>query len=163
VTLATRQAPEIVVEGMRLRRGEAPDHDRLVALQRAAYAVNRVMLGLEPLPLRADYRQVLAEREVWLGEDGDGRLVAALVLEFRPEDVLIESVAIDPHAQGHGVGRLLLTAAEARAGAQGRDRIALYTGATLRHLVAWYARRGYQLERIERVGLRDIAHMVKYL
>ncbi len=163
MTLACSEVREIAIKGQRLRRGEARDHDRLVALQRAAYAVNRVLLGLEPMPLLADYRKVLAEREVWLGEDGDGRLVAALVLELRPEDVLIESVAIDPHAQGQGMGRRLLASAEVRAVAHGRERLALYTGATLRHLVEWYTRNGYQLERIERVGLRDIAHMVKKL
>ncbi|MEZ5842647.1 MAG: GNAT family N-acetyltransferase [Hyphomicrobiaceae bacterium] len=154
-------AREIEVDGLRLRRGVAGDHDRLVALKRAAYAVNRVMLGLEPIPLMADYRAVLAEREVWLGEDGEGRLIAALVLEVRPSDLLIESVATDPHSQGRGLGRRLLTVAEARARAHGRARLSLYTGATLAHLIAWYARNGYAVTQIERLADRTIAHMVK--
>lgn len=148
--------------GLTLRRGQAGDHDRLLALQRAAYAVNRVMLGLEPIPLTADYHRVLAEREVWLGEDG-GRLIAALVLEVRDDDLLIESVAADPHCQGRGLGRSLLDTAELRARDHGRTRLRLYTGATLRHLVGWYERRGFAIERLEALGDRSIVHMVKDL
>ncbi len=156
-------AEQIELAGLHLRRGQPADHDRLVALQRAAYAINRTMLGLEPIPLLADYRTVLAEREVWLREDDVGRLIAALVLEVRAEDLLIESVAVDPHIQGRGLGRRLLAVAETRARANGRDCIALYTGATLRHLIEWYGRQGFELTKLEKLEDRVIAHMSKNL
>ncbi|MBV8839658.1 MAG: N-acetyltransferase, partial [Alphaproteobacteria bacterium] len=47
-----------------LKRAAADDLDAVVALQRAAYAKNRPLLGVEPLPLLADYRQVFADYEV---------------------------------------------------------------------------------------------------
>ncbi len=38
-----------------LRRATADDLSAVTALQQAAYAKNRVLLGVEPLPLTADY------------------------------------------------------------------------------------------------------------
>ncbi len=48
------------------RRAGPGDVAAIEALQRAAYARNRVLLGVEPLPLRADYRDIVARMEVWL-------------------------------------------------------------------------------------------------
>ena len=145
-----------------LRRAEAGDLASLLALQRAAYARNRPLLGVEPLPLLADYDDILRRMEVWLSEK-DARLVGALILEPRADDVLLWSVAADPAAQGSGLGRALLAAAEERARQLGRNVIRLYTGTPLAHLVAWYGRHGFAVERIEALSDRSITHMVKGL
>jgi GNAT superfamily N-acetyltransferase len=145
-----------------LRRATPQDHDRLVALQHAAYARNRVLLGVEPIPLMADYRAVLREKEVWLAEEGEN-LVGALVLEPRAADLTIESIATDPSRQGAGLGRALLTAAEARARALGHTIVRLYTGTVLTHLTGWYGRHGYTVERIEVLSDRSVTHMMKQL
>ena len=145
-----------------LRRGTAADHDRLVALQHAAYARNRVLLGVEPIPLKADYHAVLREKEVWLAEEGDA-LAGALILEPRDGDLMIESIATDPALQSKGLGRSLLTAAEDRARSLDYDVVRLYTGTVLTHLTGWYARHGYQTERIEVLSDRSITHMIKHL
>ena len=39
----------------------------------------------------------------------------------------------------------------------------LYTGATLQHLIDWYGRHGYVVERIEQLSDRAITHMMKRL
>jgi hypothetical protein len=44
-----------------LRRGTTGDFDAIVTLQRAAYARNRDLLGVEPLPLLADYQAILLD------------------------------------------------------------------------------------------------------
>ena len=54
-----------------LRRARAADLDALVSLQRTAYAKNWKLLGVEPLPLLADYSEILRTMEVWLA-DGRG-------------------------------------------------------------------------------------------
>ena len=133
-----------------------------MALQHAAYARNRVLLGVEPIPLKADYRAVLREKEVWLADDGDA-LIAALVLEPRTNDLMIESVATEPARQSSGLGRALLSAAETRARDLGYNVVRLYTGSVLTHLTDWYARHGYQTERIEVLSDRSITHMMKHL
>jgi len=145
-----------------LRRVGSADLPSLVALQQAAYAKNRPLLGVEPLPLLADYAEIMRNMEVWVLER-DGRIAAALILEPRPDDLLIWSIASDPATQGGGIGRALLAAAEVRARQLGRAVIRLYTGTPLTHLVTWYGRHGYAVERIEALSDRSITHMIKHL
>ena len=85
----------------------------------------------------------MREMEVWVAEK-DARLVGALILEPRADDLLIWSIATDPATQGAGLGRTLLAAAEERARQLGRTVVRLYTGTPLAHLVAWYGRHGYR-------------------
>jgi ribosomal protein S18 acetylase RimI-like enzyme len=100
--------------------------------------------------------------EVWLSEQ-DARLAGALILEPRDDDLLIWSIASDPASQGTGLGRALLAAAEVRARELGRTVMRLYTGTPLTHLVAWYGRHGFAVERIEALSDRSITHMIRYL
>jgi GNAT superfamily N-acetyltransferase len=148
--------------GLALRQAETADLESLLALQRLAYAKNRPLLGVEPLPLLADYAAILRDMEVWLATEGD-RLAGALILEPRAADLLIWSIASDPATQRAGLGRSLLSAADERARQLGRAIIRLYTGTPLVHLVAWYGRHGYAIERIEALSDRSITHMIKHL
>src|SRR6476469_5712697 len=109
-----------------MRRATRDDFDAVVALQQAAYAKNRPILGVEPQPLLADYTQVFAGYEVWLAESTG--LDGVLILEPRADDLLIWSVAVAPAAQGRGVGNVMLAFADTRARAIGRSCIRLYTG-----------------------------------
>lgn len=156
-------APASLTAGpLTLERAGSGDLEPLVALQRGAYARNRQLLGVEPLPLLADYAAILRNCEVWVAR-GDGRLAGALVLEPRAGDLLLWSIATDPSAQGSGLGRAMLDATEVRARQLGLGIVRLYTGTMLRHLVEWYGRHGYVLERIETLSDRSITHMIKHL
>jgi GNAT superfamily N-acetyltransferase len=161
-TAATLRAGDL-----ELRRGTADDLDRLVALQRAAYAWNRERLGAEPLPLLADYAAILRDMEVWLAEDANpannGRLRGVLILEPRADDLLLWSVAVSPSEQSTGLGRWLLAATEDRARQLGRTVVRLYTGTLLTERVAWYSRHDYVVERIEEMSDRSVTHMAKHL
>jgi ribosomal protein S18 acetylase RimI-like enzyme len=145
-----------------LRRATGDDLAAVVALQRAAYAKNRASLGVEPLPLLADYAQVFSDYEVYLAER-DGVLDGALILEPRADDLLIWSVASAPAAQGLGAGKAMLAFAEARARELGLTCIRLYTGEPLTANIAWYKRHGYVHERLEDMGDRRIVHLIKQL
>jgi GNAT superfamily N-acetyltransferase len=148
------------IGSLTLRRATMADYADLVWLQQRAYAPNRELLGVEPIPLLADYRAVIAEKEVWL-IDGSHMLKAALVLVPREADLLIESVATDPSCQGQGLGRSLLAAANLRARALGYTKLRLYTGSPLKHLIEWYLRHGFAVERTEALSDRSITHMVR--
>ncbi len=145
-----------------LRRATPHDYDALVALQHAAYARNRGLLGVEPIPLLADYHAILQEKEVWLACE-ETSCVGALVLERRDDDLMVESIATDPAAQSRGLGRAMLAAAEAQARILGYGVVRLYTGKPLTHLINWYGRHGYVIEREEPLSDRTIVHMMKRL
>ena len=142
-----------------MRRATRDDFDAVVALQHAAYAKNRPILGVEPQPLLADYTQVFAGYEVWVAESGG--LDGVLILEPRADDLLIWSVAVAPAAQGRGVGNTLLGFAEVRARALGRSCIRLYTGQKLAFNIAWYRRHGYEPESTEDLGDRIRVNLIK--
>jgi GNAT superfamily N-acetyltransferase len=145
-----------------LRRAKAADLPAVTALQQTAYAKNRPLLGVEPLPLLADYNQVFADYEVYLAEH-DGVLDGVLILEPRKDDLLIWSIASAPHAQGRGTGNAMLAFADERARALGVPCIRLYTGAPLAFNIAWYGRHGYTHERTEDMGDRVVVHLIKQL
>ena len=147
---------------MKLMRADAHDLPEVVALQRAAYAKNRAVLGVEPLPLLADYAEILRTMEVWLARSATG-LDGVLILQPRSDDLLIWSIATAPANPYSGLGRCMLAWAEVRAREIGRETIRLYTGTLLTHLVQWYGRHGYTIERIEQMPDRSATHMVKQL
>lgn len=144
------------------RRATAADRPAIEALQQAAYARNRRLLGVEPLPLMADYAEILARMEVWLAEEHT-QMRGVLILEPRADDMLIWSIAAAPDAQKQGVGEIMLDAAEVRARQLGLATMRLYTGSILEGLVRWYGRHGYEVERQEALSDREITHMVKSL
>lgn len=144
-----------------LRRAGSGDLSAVIALQHAAYAPNRVLLGREPLPLLADYSEIMRDYEVWLAETD--ALAGVLILQPRADDLLIWSIATRPDRQATGLGKAMLAAAEVRACELGLAVMRLYTGVPLQHLIDWYSRQGYSVERIEQRNDRAITHMMKQL
>ncbi len=144
------------------RRAIQADLPAVEALQHAAYARNRRLLGVEPLPLQASYADIFRTMEVWLAEERE-TLRGVLILEPRPDDMLIWSIAASPDAQRQGIGQIMLDAAEVRASQLNRSTMRLYTGAVLEGLIRWYHRHGYAIERHEALPDRHVTHMVKQL
>ncbi|MBU2533114.1 MAG: GNAT family N-acetyltransferase, partial [Alphaproteobacteria bacterium] len=116
---------------------------------------------VEPLPLQADCAEIFRSHEVWI-KPGD--IDAALILETgRRDDILIWSVSTSPETRRRGLGHALLECADVRARQLGCRQIRLYTGQLLTHLVAWYSRKGYIVERLEELPDRKAVHMLKTL
>ena len=146
---------------IRFRRAGELDRGAIEALQQAAYS-RETLLGLEPPPLKADYADIIRRMEVWLAEERD-QLRGVLILDARPDDLLIWSIAAAPGAQGQGLGQIMLDAAEVRAEQLGLRIIRLNTGAVLQTLIGWYSRHGFELENTETVETRQVTHMIKRL
>lgn len=158
-TEPSKRLPPAPIEFRQATRADLP---AIVALQQAAYARNRRLLGVEPLPLQVDYAEILTKKEIWLAEER-GQLRGVLILEPRVDDMLIWSIATAPDAQKQGLGEIMLDAAEVHARQTGRKVMRLYTGAVLEGLIRWYHRHGYEVERHEELPDRHITHMIKYL
>lgn len=141
-------------------RAEACHVAAFEALQRDAFGRNRALLGAEPLPLLTDHADIIAGKEVWLTgheENPDG----ALALQPEKDSLLIWSIAVSSHAQGRGLGNLLLDFAEERARALALPALTLYTGEPLIDNIAWYRRHGFEITGIETLPDRRIVHMKK--
>jgi ribosomal protein S18 acetylase RimI-like enzyme len=149
-----------------LRLAEAGDLVAIEKLQHDAYARNRELLGVEPLPLLSDYADILSRNVVWLAEEHAGagtRLAGVLILTPQDDDLLVWSVATAPYAQGRSVASQLMQLAEKIAAASGLARLTLYTGEKLTKNVEWYKRLGYAETRRETLPDRVIVHMEKAL
>ena len=138
------------------------DSAAIVALQHAAYVQNRAIMGVEPLPLQADYDAVFKTMECWIAGGAPDR-GGVLILRIRPDDLLIWSIATHPRVRGTGLGAALLAFADDRAREIGRSTVRLYTGEALTANIAWYGRHGFAVERVEQLSDRRAVHMKKIL
>jgi RimJ/RimL family protein N-acetyltransferase/GNAT superfamily N-acetyltransferase len=161
LALGKLNAPAIPGEAG-LRRAGPDDAGALAALQEAAYAPNRAILGVEPLPLTTPIAAVLASYETWLLEEG-GALAAALILAPHLDHLLIWSLAVSPARQGSRLGTRLLQAAESRARDLGLTQLRLYTGERLTRNVQLYQRQGYAITDTEVVDERRVVNMTKMI
>lgn len=143
-----------------LRRAGLGELVALVDLQRAAYAPNRAILGVEPIPLQADYAEIVTGMECWLAGE-PAKPDGALILDVTGADCLIWSVAVAPAAQGRGIAKRLMAFAEDRARLHGAAKLTLYTGEKLEGNIALYKRLGYAISRVEMLSDRNIVHMEK--
>lgn len=135
------------------RPATAADVDAITALVRAAYAKYVPRMGMEPLPMTADYGKAVRDEQVWVLEDG-GEVIAVLGLVPGGDHLLIENVAVAPGRQGRGLGRKLLAFAEKQAQRRGFREMRLYTAEAMSENFALYSRLGY--EETERKTVADI-------
>lgn len=93
--------------------------------------------------MTVDYRCALADSRVWV-VDVDCRASAVMVLEAHANHLLIDVIAVDPAAQGRGIGTVLLDRAEADARERGLTELRLYTNEAMTENLLYYPRRGFE-------------------
>ena len=125
-----------------VRKAGPADVPRIEAIVAAAYAPYTPRIGRPAAPVTADYPGAVARGQVWVAEAG-GVVTGLLVLVARPDHLLMENVAVDPAAQGTGVGARLLATAEEEAAELGLPEIRLYTNVAMTENLAYYPRHGY--------------------
>ncbi len=128
----------------------------LTSLLHRAYR-KQVEMGLRPLAGRQTEditRQRAISGETFVAESG-GALVGMILLNeqedaafpahfTRPGVAHFSLFAVDPDCQGRGIGRLLLSATEARAGALGLTDLALSMAEPDQNLLDFYLRLGFR-------------------
>jgi MFS family permease len=145
--------PELVLT---LRRAAAADVPALRAVAAAAYHDYVPRIGRDPGPMSADYAAAVREDETWVAI-AEGEIVGLLVLAARPGHLLLENVAVQPSAQGRGIGARLLALAEDEARRLGLSEIRLYTNEAMTENLTYYPRHGYvETHRAEQDGFRRV-------
>jgi ribosomal protein S18 acetylase RimI-like enzyme len=145
-----------------MREAVAADAAAVRALTREAYTKWVAMTGREPLPMRVDYVEALAQHRFDLLEE-DGVLVALIETERNDDHLLIVNVAVAPSHQKRGLGRQLLAHAEALARQERLVTLRLYTNARMVENIALYKSLGYAIDREEPAGTSIQVHMSKAL
>jgi ribosomal protein S18 acetylase RimI-like enzyme len=125
----------------------------------AAYTPWIDIIGARPLPMEADYAELIAAGQVWVLDPVEGLIVLV------PEDgvLLIENVAVSPAAQGRGLGRYLLAFAEDQARALGLSTLRLYTNEKMVSNIGLYEGLGYVATERENIKGRHAVHMRKHV
>lgn len=154
--------PEAAPPTFEMRRATVADAPAIRALTRAAYARWVPLIGREPKPMTADYDAAVRMHRFDLLYR-DGQLAGLIETVDEGDRLLIENVAIAPDLQGQGLGRRLLTHAEAIAANLRRPRIRLYTNQRFTQNIALYQRLGYVIDGEEDVGAGVVVHMSKAL
>jgi GNAT superfamily N-acetyltransferase len=125
-----------------IRQATAADLDRIRAIARAAYAKYVPRIGREPMPLLADYAAHIARGETIV--IGTAERVSGFMIAWPDADAyLVDNVAIDPVAQGQGLGRRLFDDAVAKARGLGLSALRLYTNAAMTENLAMYRHFGF--------------------
>jgi ribosomal protein S18 acetylase RimI-like enzyme len=138
-----------------IRRACREDIAPIEALVDAAYRHYVPRIGLRPLPMDDDYDGRVARGEAYVS--GDDEVEGVLVLVAHDEYLLIDNVAVDPRHQGRGLGKALMSFAESRARAIGREEVRLYTNVKMVENRAFYARLGYEeIDEVEIEGRHGV-------
>ena len=152
--MPTTTPSEGAAASIEVRRATGQDLPAINAVIAAAYAKYLVRMDKAPAPLSRDYGPSVREGTTWVA---GSPIVAVLTLYQREDHVYVENVAVDPSAQGLGLGRALLDFAEREAVRLGVRRLALVTHEAMTENQSIYAHLGYvEVERRAEDGFRRI-------
>jgi ribosomal protein S18 acetylase RimI-like enzyme len=126
-----------------IRPARANDADRIAAIARAAYAKYVPRIGREPPPMVADFPLFIGRDVVVIIEE-DGQPRGFMVAWPEPAAAyFIDNIAVDPNAQGRGLGRMLIEHAVAEARRFGLPALRLYTNVAMSENLVMYRRIGF--------------------
>ena len=123
-----------------LRRATVDDLPAIRAVIDAAYARYLTRMDKPPAPMLRDYGPSVEAGTTWVT---GSPITAVLTLYPRDDHLYVENIAVDPSAQGRGLGRALMEFAEQEAARRGLSRMALVTHEVMTENQAIYARLGY--------------------
>jgi GNAT superfamily N-acetyltransferase len=127
-----------------IRAATAADVPGVTRCVCAAYLQYIERVGKQPAPMLQDYSNVIHASQVHVAAR-DRYILGVLELLVTDEGFLLDSIAVDPSAQGTGIGRTLFEFAEQEARRQGYDSIYLMTNEKMTENQELYSRIGYVL------------------
>ena len=127
---------------VRIRGADADEAPRIGEIARDAYGKYVPRIGREPAPMAADFAAEIAAGRVVVIEAA-GAVAGYMIAWPEADAYFIDSIAIDPAAQGQGLGRLLMDHAAREARRLGRAAIRLYTNVAMTENLSLYAHLGF--------------------
>lgn len=146
---------------MGIRPAEPGDHAAVRRIVDAAYEPWTEAIGVRPLPLEADYGELIARGRVYVLENGE--VDGLIVLQPLDGMLLVENVAVRPDRQGRGLGRRLMAFAEFRARSLRLPALRLYTNEKMVSNLGLYGSLGYRETGREVIEGRRVVHLRKEL
>lgn len=139
----------------------ARDADGVRRLVDEAFTHYIPRVGGKPMPMLADYDELVGAGRCWVVTDG-GELLGMMHLEAFDDHLEVVTIAVAPAAQGRGIGGLLLAFADERARALGRPEVRLCTNEAMTENIAYYPRRGFrEVGRSTEQGFRRVFFVKK--
>ena len=150
-----------------IRRATSGEAALLARIVDASYGHYVARLGRKPAPMVDDYDARIAAGQAWVLSDDDvdmGLVVMGLVvIEDRPDGLLLDNIAVLPAAQGRKFGSTLMTFVEEEARRRGYAAVHLYTNALMTENQARYRHLGYvETHRVTEKGFERV-YMTKRL
>jgi ribosomal protein S18 acetylase RimI-like enzyme len=126
----------------RIRAARVGEAGRIGEIARAAYLKYVARIGREPAPMGVDFAAEIAAGRVVVVEAGD-TLTGYMIAWPQADAYFIDSIAVDPAAQGRGLGRALMDHAAGAAQRHGLAAITLYTNAAMTENLSLYRHLGF--------------------
>ena len=125
---------------MHIRPADATDLAEVERIVQAAFGMYVARIGKPPGPMLDDYAALIRSHAVWVAGVPIGGLI---VLLPEADHLLLDNIAVDPQAQGTGLGRRLMQFADAEARRRGYGELRLYTHQMMTENIALYSRTGW--------------------
>ena len=110
-----------------------------------AYATYQGRMGGKRLPpMDVDYFSEIQNYPTWVVES-NGLILGGLIMVFEENQASIANVAVDPGAQGKGIGKALMGFAESQARKKGLSELHLATHMLLSENISLYKHLGWEI------------------
>lgn len=150
---------------MEIRRATLTDAPAVASCVVEAFKDYMPLIGRTPSPMLEDYYEAIQQHPTFVALDDQGAPTGMLLLKDAPgsDYILLDILAIFPHAQGQGIGRALVAYAEAYIRGQGKQECRLYTHVKYESNITLYHRLGYETYDRKQDGGYDRYYMKKSL
>ena len=100
-------------------------------------------MGKPPAPMLDDYGELVGRGQVRVAVDVNDALLGLIVSWPEVDHLHVSNVAVDPSAQGQGVGAVMIADVEASARRQQLQELRLYTNVAMTENLTYYPRIGF--------------------
>ena len=132
------------------------DAAEITALVNAAYSKWIPIIGGKPMPMTANYAELIAKDYVYVVREG-AALIGVLVIWELDDALYIDNIAVAPEQQGRGIGDRMLAFAEEKAREMNLRTMTLLTNAKMESNQAYYRKHGYVETRRQTIAEGRVA------